>query len=136
MIVTSLFGRAGVKVRDIYSGRSYKRNTKYVKLLNLSNSLKRTIKEQLLKNKGSSFDVDTIEEIISRKLQEKREIDEELRVEIESITAPARHLEDQDNASGDSKKEYKDNQKKSNNHSEIVENQYNLRKRQPVNYRI
>ena len=48
MIVTSLFGRAGVKVRDIYSGRSYKRNTKYVKLLNLSNSLKRTIKEQLL----------------------------------------------------------------------------------------
>ena len=134
MIVTSLFGRAGVKVRDIYSGRSYKRNIKYVKLLNLSNALKRTLKEHLMKNKASSFDVDTLEEIISRKLQEKKEIDDELRVEIESITAPARHLEDENNAAGDSDQEYKE-RKENKKHSEIDENQYNLRKRRPINYR-
>ena len=136
MVVTSLFGRAGVKVRDIYSGRSYKRNTKYVKLLNLSNSLKRTIKEQLLKNKTSSFDIDTLEEIISRKLQEKKVIDDELRVEIESITTPARHLEDQNDASGARKELYKDDQTVDNQNSEIVENQYNLRKRRPINYKL
>ena len=134
MIVTSLFGRAGVKVRDIYSGRSYKRNIKYVKLLNLSNALKRTIKEHLVKNKASSFDVDTLEEIISRKLQEKSEIDDELRVEIESITTPARHLEEQNTASSDSGQEYKERDE-NKNQPEIDENQYNLRKRRPVNYK-
>ena len=116
--------------RNVYNIK----NIKYVKLLNLSNALKRTIKEHLMKNKASSFDVDTLEEIISRKLQEKKEIDDELRVEIESITAPARHLEDENNAAGDSDQEYKE-RKENEKHPEIDENQYNLRKRRPINYR-
>ena len=138
MIVTSLFGRNGVKVRDIYSGRSYKRNTKYVKLLNLSNSLKRTIKEQLLQFKTGSLDPDTLEEIITRKLQEREELDNQLQVEIKTLTAPARPLEDEiTNSPRQETETYKEaeNEPKSQK-GKIDDNRYNLRQRNRVNYKL
>ena len=137
MIVTSLFGRNGVKVRDIYSGRSYKRNTKYVKLLNLSNSLKRTIKEQLLKFRAGSLDPDTLEEIITRKLQEREELDNQLQVEIKTLTAPSRHHEEETaNSPRRETPVYKNDDKPQNNQrSNIDENRYNLRQRNRVNYK-
>ena len=136
MVVTSLFGRNGVKVRDIYSGRSYKRNSKYVKFLNLSNSLKRTIKEQLLKFRTSSFDPDTLEEIISRKLEEKQNIDDELQEEIKALAAPARHLEEDElDPQAINEENINATEDPENHPKKVDENRYNFRIRKKVNYR-
>ena len=129
-IITKLFGRNGYIAKCIYTGQSYKRNGKYVKKLNLSNELKRDIKNQLVNLRTSSLDPDSLEEIISTKLNEKTEIDQEIRKEIKSLVDPPAASKNQDEVNDRSPAP----PPPTINTDKNQQKRYNLRERRPINY--
>ena len=144
-IITKLFGRNGYIAKCIYTGQSYKRNGKYIKKLNLSNELKRDIKNQIVNFRTSSFDPDSLEEIINEKLKEKTEIDHEIRKEIKSLINRPTTSRDPDNSErqqveiqmtpGTGSSAAPPQPSAINMEKEQTDNRkYNLRERKPVKY--
>ena len=137
-IITKLFGRDGYIVKCIYSGQTYRRNGKFIKLLNLTNELKREIKGQLMNMKTSSIDAEALEEIISTKLTEKNAIDAAIQKEISDLVDPEKqHNSDTEvappkNNKSPSKKEQIEEKTEAQNRKS--HRRYNLRETKRVDY--
>ena len=132
-IITKLFGRNGYIAKCIYTGQSYKRNGKYIKKLNLSNELKRDIKNQIVNFRTSSFDPDSLEEIINEKLKEKDEIDQEIKDEIKNLlNQPAEKQIPEEGAGGSTAPPQPTSI--SNENHQTNDRKYNFRARKPIKY--
>ena len=141
-IITKLFGRNGYIAKCIYSGQTYRRNGKYIKLLNLSNELKRDIKGQLMNMQISSIDADSLREIIDTKLNEKNNLDKEIQKEIATLIDPEKRYEKGDIQDAEPKggknlvatAPTPQPEDKTQNSQNTRNNHYNLREKRKIKY--